>query len=502
MLGQGPSVLGGTLDLSTPVTQSSNVGAYAITPSGLMSGNYAIAYHAGAFMVTKTPLTVSAADKSKVYGSANPPFTASYAGFVLGQGTATLGGSLIFSTPATSASHVGNYAITPSGLTSGNYAIAFMNGALAITPKALIITAENKTKQYSDALPAFTVVYGGLVNGDAPASLSGSLAFSTPATPLSAPGGYTITPSGLNSPDYSISYVNGALAVVQEDARATYTGTLFAGTRSATDGSATVTLAATIQDITAVLGDPAYDPYAGDITKATVTFVNRDNNNSVIAANVPIGLVNAADPKTGAAVYNWSVNIGTADSAQYTIGVIVNGHYTRNKSADNTVVTVSKLLNGSITGGGYLVLAHPSGLKAGDASTRNNFGFNVKNAANGPKGNINTIVRRTEQDGVLHVYQIKGNSMTSLATQPNTSGGTATFNGKASIQDITNPLAPVSVDGNATLQVKITDRGEPGVSDSIAITVWNKTGGVWIASEWNGTQTLEQTLGGGNLVVR
>ncbi len=79
--------------------------------------------------------------------------------------------------------------------------------------------------------------------------------------------------------------------------------------------------------------------------------------------------------------------------------------------------------------------------------------------------------------------------------------GTATFNDKASIQDITNPLVPVSVDGNAALQVTMTDKGEPGTSDTIAITVWNKAGGLWFASNWNGTKTVEQTLGGGNLVV-
>jgi hypothetical protein len=81
---------------------------------------------------------------------------------------------------------------------------------------------------------------------------------------------------------------------------------------------------------------------------------------------------------------------------------------------------------------------------------------------------------------------------------------TATFNGKASIQDVTNPLAPVSIDGNATLQVTMTDKGEPGSSDSIGITVWNKSGGTWFTSNWDTTlgRTIEQLLGGGNLSAR
>jgi hypothetical protein len=48
----------------------------------------------------------------------------------------------------------------------------------------------------------------------------------------------------------------------------------------------------------------------------------------------------------------------------------------------------------------------------------------------------------------------------------------------------------------------MTDKGEPGTRDTIGITVWNKSGGLWFASAWNGTRTPEQTLAGRNLVVR
>lgn len=104
------------------------------------------------------------------------------------------------------------------------------------------------------------------------------------------------------------------------------------------------------------------------------------------------------------------------------------------------------------------------------------------------------------EGSVMRVYQIKGNVMTSLVVNPNCPK-TAIFNGKANIKDITNPLLPISVDGNASLQVKMTDMGEPGSSDSIAITVWDKNGGLWFASNWNGTTTIKQVLAGGNLKV-
>jgi hypothetical protein len=53
-------------------------------------------------------------------------------GFVPGEGPSVLGGTLTCSTPATKSSPPGTYAITPAGLTSGNYAIKFVNGTLTV----------------------------------------------------------------------------------------------------------------------------------------------------------------------------------------------------------------------------------------------------------------------------------------------------------------------------------------------------------------------------------
>src|SRR5207245_9443480 len=49
-------------------------------------------------------------------------------------------------------------------------------------------------------------------------------------------------------------------------------------------------------------------PYPCDIRNATVTCVNRDTI-TVIAANVPVGLVSSSDTKTGTATYNWNMTI-------------------------------------------------------------------------------------------------------------------------------------------------------------------------------------------------
>ena len=98
------------------------------------------------------------------------------------------------------------------------------------------------------------------------------------------------------------------------------------------------------------------------------------------------------------------------------------------------------------------------------------------------QGTINTILRRAEPDGVRHTYKVKGNALTSLST---TKTSQATFTGKASIQDVTDQANPISVDSNATFQITKTDKGEPGRNDSIGITIRNKAGTLWFASNWN-----------------
>jgi hypothetical protein len=205
--------LGGTLGLSTPANAAGPVGTYAITPSGLTSSNYTINFANGTLAITAAPLSVTANNATKVYGQLNPVFTVSYSGFVNGDTASSLGGTLSFSTPATASSSVGSYAITPSGLTSTNYTITFVNGTLTITPAALTVTADNKTKVYGQANPTFTASYTGFVNGDTVSALSGSLSFSTPATTSSSAGTYAIMPSGLTATNYTITFVNGTLTI-------------------------------------------------------------------------------------------------------------------------------------------------------------------------------------------------------------------------------------------------------------------------------------------------
>ncbi len=86
------------------------------------------------------PLTISADNKSKTYGAANPSLTATYSGFVLGQGQGALGGALSCSTTALTGSPAGSYPITCAGRTATNYALTYQPGTLTVGQGAQSIT--------------------------------------------------------------------------------------------------------------------------------------------------------------------------------------------------------------------------------------------------------------------------------------------------------------------------------------------------------------------------
>ena len=530
-----------------------NVTTYNILQAGLtikngatdVSANYNITYNGTTFTIVPRPITIDVtASQSKVYGANDQVFAYTYTPTSNSpvQGLAftdAFSGAL---TRAAGETVLGSpYAINKGTLTikngttdvSSNYNISFIGSTFVINPAnvATSVIAIPNTQQYSDMVKLCAVITGGaallpggpnaaqtvtfrigtqiiatnvplVVSGaDLKANFTAALLEPSPTGQM-APGTRNVTAT-INGADPNFSLTNSApttpLTITKEDAKITYTGlTLVATTGTAT--TANVTLTATIQDISAVSGDPAYDNYAGDIRNATITF----RVDGVDKATVPIGLVNSNDSKTGTAILP-STSLGLGD---HTIELRLNGYYTGTVSGDNQfVIQVYQATGDFITGGGYLKLtSNSNGAKPGDALTKNNFGFNVKYNKGGTnlQGNINTIFRRME-GGVLRVYQVKGNSMTSLSVDPSITTShpypTAVFNGKANVTDITNPLSPIAIGGNYTLQVSMTDAGEPGSSDQIGIIVYNSAGGVYFSSNWNGTSTVQQIIDGGNLVV-
>jgi hypothetical protein len=197
---------------------TADVGTYATTPIAALSARaatqgYDLRLVAGVLTVDPAALTVTADDAARTYGAANPAFTASFDGFVNGEGVGDLDGALAFLTGANAASPVGTYAVTPQGLTSGNYAIVYMPGTLTVDPAALTVTTAPSAKFAGEPNPAFQALFDGFVNGEGIGDLQGALAFATKAGVDSPPGEYDVTPEGLVSGNYTISFVPGILVV-------------------------------------------------------------------------------------------------------------------------------------------------------------------------------------------------------------------------------------------------------------------------------------------------
>ena len=196
-----------TVNYTTIADANSNTGVYTITPGGVIDSNYNISFINGNLTITPAALTIDVDDKTKVYGDANPALTATYTGFKLGQDDSVLAGGL--STAAVLASDTGNYAIT-SNQTNANYTVTVNDGSLNVTPAALTIDVDDKTKVYGDANPALTATYTGFKLGQDESVLAGNLA--TTAVLASDVGNYAITSNQTNA-NYTVTVNDGNLSI-------------------------------------------------------------------------------------------------------------------------------------------------------------------------------------------------------------------------------------------------------------------------------------------------
>ncbi|MCH7411547.1 gliding motility-associated C-terminal domain-containing protein, partial [Belliella sp. DSM 111904] len=197
--------------ISTTATASSGVGTYKITLLGGEDSNYEIDLKGGQLEVTKASVTITAEDKTKVYGTINPALTFSYDGLVNGDNKVATEPSI--STTATASSGVGTYKITLLGGEDANYEIDLKGGQLEVTKALVTITAEDQTKVYGTANPSLTFSYDGLVNGDTKVATEPSI--STTATASSGVGTYPITLTGGEDANYEIDLKGGQLEVTK-----------------------------------------------------------------------------------------------------------------------------------------------------------------------------------------------------------------------------------------------------------------------------------------------
>ena len=109
---------------------------------------------------------------------------------------------------------VGNFILTVTATKDG-YSQKQETVEFTVGKAALTVKAEDKSITYGDAAPVYTATYTGFVGDDGAEDLTGTLTFTCAYTKGSPVGTYPITPKGLTSNNYSISFVDGTLTVTE-----------------------------------------------------------------------------------------------------------------------------------------------------------------------------------------------------------------------------------------------------------------------------------------------
>ncbi|HEY1115625.1 MAG TPA: MBG domain-containing protein, partial [Chitinophagaceae bacterium] len=212
---QRPTVITTPADLSVSVTYngSSSVpihaGFYAVE-AVLNNSNYKAAIGAGALTIAKKPLTVTAADKIKVYGGPMPVLSGTLSGNVAGDEI-----TVSYSTTAIQNSDVvpGGYPITATlfdpNKRLANYSVTNTPGVLIITPAPATISVTGLSKTYNGQPQAAMVT-------SLPEGLTVNVTYEGSVTVPTDAGSYAVV-AALNNANYSATNGTGTLVIDKAD---------------------------------------------------------------------------------------------------------------------------------------------------------------------------------------------------------------------------------------------------------------------------------------------
>ena len=204
------------------VSYSNNVNAgentATVTVTDMAGGDYNVS-GTKKFSIAKASLTVKANNKEITYGEAPANNGVTYSGFVGTEGASVLGGTLAYDYDYTQYGNVGDYNITPKGLTSGNYDITFVKGTLKVNAQNISSATVNITPLsyvYDGTAkePTVTVVLGGktlTADTDYDVEFSDNTTPGTATVTVTAKGNYAGTATGtfqINAVTVNVSVVD------------------------------------------------------------------------------------------------------------------------------------------------------------------------------------------------------------------------------------------------------------------------------------------------------
>ncbi len=137
----------------------------------------------GVLAIMPAPLTITADDKSRPQGTANPPLTFTVDGFVNGDTPASFSAKPSLTTTATANSPAGTYAITVSDAVDPNYTISYVDGTLSVTPVG-VGTTTTLCSSDNPATVGECITFTATVTAADCTSPTGTVAFFDGATPL------------------------------------------------------------------------------------------------------------------------------------------------------------------------------------------------------------------------------------------------------------------------------------------------------------------------------
>jgi|GEM_PF-1129717 len=320
---------------------------------------------------------------------------------------------------------------------------------------------------------------------------AGALVYTPPAGTVLAPGAQMLSVTAQETANYFSAtktvtievdledLLDGEPEVPARDAAVQFLAPLKVSSSPAT-GTVTVSLASLVVELER-LGNPG-----GDIRMATVTFVNRATGETLCVA--PVGLVSPSDLVNGVATCTFTASTGT-----YTIGSIVGGSYYRDAAVNDVVLSVTAATAAWVGGTDHAQLMTSAGIYAADVNSRADLTLNPQYLSpSGRVGGSVTLKFQRTVNGTVHSYQINSSAIDSMAIVPSAGGGIAYLTGPAALTDITSPGSPVVIDNNATLVATVTDHGASPGNDALAFTLFQKDGGLWFSSKWDGSRTLDQ----------
>jgi hypothetical protein len=325
-------------------------GPYVITAAANDNGthlldNYQVTATPANFTITPKAASVTPAAASKLYGSADPTFTGTLAGFLAGDNVAadygrTAGESVAGSPYTISAT------LTPAAVLT-NYTITYNTAVFTINKKPASVTPSAASKTYGDADPALSGALAGFIVADGVTAtysraggetvLDGPYAITATLSPAAVLGNYDIT---YNPASFTINPKTASVSPIAANKTYGAADPVFTGTLTGFVGTDNVTAAYSRTAGESVAGNPytisATLSPAGVLSNYSVTY----NTATFTINKKPASVTPAAASKT-------------YGDAEPTLSGTLAGFI----AGDNVTASYTRTAGETVTGGPYVISA-------------------------------------------------------------------------------------------------------------------------------------------------